>query len=51
MRRNMPTVRRMWIQPGAVVVNVTNAQTASIIIERIIQRSMRSFVDLVCDDR
>jgi len=51
MRRNIPTVSRIWIQPGAVVVKVTNAQIASIKTAAIIPKSIGDFVDLECDDR
>jgi len=51
MRREIPIVSRMWIHPGAVVVNVTTAQTTSIAIAASMPKSMRKIVDLECDDR
>ena len=51
MSRNIPIVSRRCIHPGAVVVNVTIAQTTSITIAAIMPKSMGSIVDLECDDR
>jgi hypothetical protein len=40
MRRNIPIVSRIWIHPGAVVVNVKNAQTPSITIAAMMPKSI-----------
>jgi hypothetical protein len=40
MSRNIPIVRRICIQPGAVVVKVTNAQTMSIKIAATMPKSI-----------
>jgi hypothetical protein len=51
MRRNVPIVSRRWIQPGAVVVNVTTAHATSITIAATMPKSIGKIVDLECDDR
>jgi hypothetical protein len=49
MSRNIPIVSRIWIHPGAVVVNVKNAHTARITSAAIMPKSMGKIVDLECD--
>jgi hypothetical protein len=46
MRRAIPMVRRMWIHPGADVMNVTTAQMMSIASAAIMPKSMGEIVDL-----
>jgi hypothetical protein len=46
MSRDMPIVRRIWIHPGADVMNVTTAQMMSSATAAIMPKSMGEIVDL-----
>jgi hypothetical protein len=43
MSRTIPIVSRIWIHPGAVVVNVTIAHTTSIAMAAIMPKSMGKY--------